>query len=82
MRRASSPFTRTARRLQAWALLGAAAALPAFAAAPQEPSPRATEIVQGQCFICHGGDGESSSPAFPRLAGQNAAYVARQLADY
>ena len=43
---------------------------------------RATEIVQGKCFICHGADGESSSPVFPRLAGQNAAYVARQLADY
>ena len=43
---------------------------------------RAEEIVQGKCFICHGADGESSSPVFPRLAGQNAAYVARQLADF
>ena len=43
---------------------------------------RAQEIVQGKCFICHGADGESSSPVFPRLAGQHAAYVARQLADY
>jgi cytochrome c553 len=43
---------------------------------------RAEEIVQGKCFICHGVSGESSSPVFPRLAGQNEAYVARQLADY
>jgi len=43
---------------------------------------RAEEIVQGKCFICHGADGESSSPVFPRLAGQNAGYVARQLGDY
>ena len=43
---------------------------------------RAEEIVQGKCFICHGTEGESSSPVFPRLAGQHAAYVARQLADY
>lgn len=43
---------------------------------------RAEEIVQGKCFICHGADGESSSPVFPRLAGQHAGYVARQLADY
>ncbi len=43
---------------------------------------RAEEIVQGKCFICHGVEGESSSPVFPRLAGQHAAYVARQLADY
>lgn len=43
---------------------------------------RAEEIVQGRCFICHGSNGESSSPAFPRLAGQNAAYVKQQLADF
>jgi len=43
---------------------------------------RAEEIVQGRCFVCHGAEGESSSPLFPRLAGQNAAYLARQLADY
>lgn len=43
---------------------------------------RGEEIVQGKCFICHGVAGESSSPVFPRLAGQNAGYVARQLADY
>lgn len=43
---------------------------------------RAEEIVQGQCFICHGADGESSSPIFPRLAGQNEAYVVKQLQAY
>ena len=43
---------------------------------------RAEEIVQGKCFVCHGTDGESSSPLFPRLAGQHARYVERQLADY
>ncbi len=43
---------------------------------------RAVEIVEGKCFICHGAEGESSSPVFPRLAGQHASYVERQLADY
>lgn len=43
---------------------------------------RIDEIVQGKCFICHGMNGESSTPAFPRLSGQNAAYTARQLADF
>lgn len=56
--------------------------LPAIAIAQGSASARAEEIVQGKCFICHGADGESSSPVFPRLAGQHAAYVARQLADY
>lgn len=61
----------------AWVLLlnaGCAQAAPDMA--------RAEDIVQGKCFICHGVAGESSSPVFPRLAGQNPAYVARQLADY
>ena len=43
---------------------------------------RTEEIIMGNCFVCHGVDGESSSPVFPRLAGQHAAYVERQLADY
>jgi cytochrome c553 len=43
---------------------------------------RADEIVQGKCFVCHGADGESSSPVFPRLAGQHGRYIERQLADY
>jgi cytochrome c553 len=52
------------------------------ASADADDAKRVEDIVQGKCFICHGMDGESSSPAFPRLAGQNAGYVARQLADY
>jgi cytochrome c553 len=61
------------------ALMATAALLPAAGAADLT---RAVEIVEGKCFICHGADGESSSPVFPRLAGQHASYVARQLADY
>lgn len=43
---------------------------------------RAEEIVSGRCFLCHGLQGESASPVFPRLAGQHAEYIARQLADF
>lgn len=68
------------RRLPVVSLaLALAAALPAARAADLS---RAVEIVEGKCFICHGIEGESSSPVFPRLAGQHAGYVARQLADY
>ena len=63
------------------AITGAAACLAAGAHAAPDAA-RGEEIVQAKCFICHGVAGESSSPAFPRLAGQNAAYVARQLSDY
>ncbi len=62
--------------------LAAALMLAATAAGADPLVARGEEIVQGRCFICHGMAGESSSPVFPRLAGQNAAYVARQLADY
>ena len=61
------------------ALTAAVALLPATRAADLT---RAVEIVEGKCFICHGAEGESSSPVFPRLAGQHASYVERQLADY
>ena len=54
----------------------------AFAADPKPDLQRAEEIVGGRCFLCHGLEGESSSPLFPRLAGQHSAYMARQLADF
>jgi len=56
--------------------------LPLPARADDAQKARAEEIVQGRCFICHGMDGESSSPVFPRLTAPRASYVARQLADY
>ena len=43
---------------------------------------RARQIVSGRCFLCHGMGGESSSEVFPRLATQNATYLAKQLRDF
>ena len=63
-------------------LAALALAMAGTAAAQSADLARAEEIVQGQCFICHGMEGESSSPVFPRLAGQHAAYIERQLRDY
>lgn len=42
----------------------------------------AEDIVSGRCFLCHGMEGESASPVFPRLAGQHAEYIAKQLGDF
>jgi cytochrome c553 len=69
------------------AALGLAAALlaaPRARAADDDAQKiaRAEKIVHGKCFICHGIEGETSSQAFPRLAGQHAKYLARQLADF
>lgn len=43
---------------------------------------RAEEIHLGRCFMCHGAEGESSTPLYPRLAGQHYQYVAKQLGDF
>ncbi|AFJ02766.1 Cytochrome c4 [Methylophaga frappieri] len=34
------------------------------------------------CAACHAADGNSPSPDFPKLAGQNAGYIAKQLSDF
>ena len=34
------------------------------------------------CAGCHGVDGNSSAPNFPKIAGQDAQYIAKQLADF
>jgi cytochrome c553 len=49
---------------------------------------RSQHIAAGQalaterCAVCHGEQGQSVAPDFPRLAGQNAAYVLKQLQDF
>ena len=40
------------------------------------------EIVSGRCATCHGAEGHASSPIFPSLAGQNLAYLVKQLQDF
>ena len=45
----------------------------------QADEARAKKIVGGSCFLCHGAAGESTSEIFPRLAGQHAEYIAKQL---
>jgi cytochrome c553 len=63
----------------------ATAAGPATATAPVTPDPYADGSVQAGttkaavCFSCHGPNGNSQNPAWPRLAGQNAVYIAEQL---
>lgn len=69
------------------AILGMVAWLPLIAsgqpAAQVKPDlVRAAEIVSGRCFLCHGLEGESASPIFPRLAGQHSEYIAKQLSEF
>lgn len=43
---------------------------------------RAIKIISGSCFICHGPTGHLSTELVPKLAGQNADYIAKQLANF
>ena len=59
----------------------AGAAEPAGAPAAADLA-RAEAIVKERCHLCHGLQGESASAVFPRLAGQHAQYIAKQLGDF
>ncbi|WP_293220041.1 c-type cytochrome [Ottowia sp.] len=63
-----------------WLAAGALAL--AGAALAQDDEARARQIIGGSCFLCHGAEGESASEVFPRLAGQNAEYIAKQLENF
>lgn len=44
--------------------------------------PQAGETKAAACAGCHGPDGNSPSADFPKIAGQGAAYIEKQLQDY
>jgi len=66
------------------AAAGVMLAAPAFAVEvkPAADAKRVQEIVAGRCSLCHGLEGESASPVFPRLAAQHPEYMAKQLKDF
>ncbi len=52
----------------------------AIAAEPIQGDPaRAVDIVTTACASCHGQDGNSPVPSFPKLAGQSARYLLREM---
>lgn len=42
----------------------------------------AGKTKSASCAACHSSDGNSMVPTFPKLAGQHAEYIAKQLADF
>lgn len=82
---AGSPAPAPAAAADSGAAPAAQAASPAAAAPSLLPNPYTDGSVQAGatkaavCFSCHGPDGNSQNPAWPRLAGQNAIYIAQQL---
>jgi len=55
----------------------------AFVAAPALAAPDGATLFQEKtCWSCHGKDAKKTlTPAFPKLAGQNAAYAEAQMKD-
>ncbi len=58
-------------------IIGLAAA-PAWAAGDKV----AGKAKSTTCAACHGMDGNSANPQFPKLAGQHASYIVKQLQDF
>lgn len=45
-------------------------------------NPEAGEEQAGLCAGCHGDDGNAAAPIFPKLAGQHASFLVKQLHDF
>lgn len=70
-------------RVFALAMLVAAGQVHAETVVHAQPGDaKAGETKAAVCGACHGADGNSSLAMYPKLAGQNEAYIARQLAQY
>lgn len=67
------------RRLRGLAAASVLVLLGGHALAQQADEARAKKIAGGSCFLCHGAQGESTSEIFPKLAGQHAQYIVKQL---
>ena len=64
-------------------LVLAAASLTIFLCGPAlAGDPAAGQRLSKTCAACHGADGNSASPEFPRIAGQHYDYLVKALKDY
>ncbi len=48
----------------------------------QEFDPKKGKALSATCVACHGIDGNSMAPTFPKIAGQGQEYIYKQLKDY
>jgi cytochrome c553 len=55
---------------------------PAPATAAKGDAAKAQKLVNDVCGACHATDGNSTSPAYPSLAGQHPEYLAKQLTEF
>ena len=70
---------------RAWALLGFVMCAAPLAGAEQQAkadSAKGQSIANKVCAACHGADGNSPTPANPKLAGQIPEYIQKQLGNF
>ncbi len=63
-------------------ILGAGCAVLLVGGLAQAANPAAGKEKSKTCAACHGPDGNSAAPDFPRLAGQHYDYLVKALSDY
>ena len=68
------------RHLLVAAIAGASLVLSAAAGAAGDAA--AGKKKSATCTACHGPDGNSTNPLWPKLAGQHAPYMVKQLKDF
>jgi cytochrome c553 len=69
-------------RRTCFAVIAASLFTTSLTAALVEGNPQAGEAKTTPCQSCHGPDGNSPSAEWPKLAGQHARYLKKQLQDY
>lgn len=72
----------TMKKLLAAAALSLGLASLAQASTLPKGDAAAGQTKSATCAACHGADGNSASPLWPRLAGQNVKYLYKQLQDF
>lgn len=70
------------RDMKTSALFALTLLLGSLASAAQAADIAAGKEKSAACAACHGADGNSTDPQYPRLAGQHANYLERALLDY
>ena len=63
------------------ALFSCSVSMVMAADAPPQGDPAAGKAKVGECTACHGADGNSPSPAFPKLASLGERYLLKQMQD-
>lgn len=68
-------------------LTGALTTSSALATTDAQKAPATGDAAKGKeksatCAACHGADGNSGNPLWPKLAGQHASYIEKQLMDF